>query len=114
KERAGTLDCWRVPDIGRAEDVRVVKARGSIVHLVAVGIVEWKSRVPGVEAGNALTKWEIVQTLGVSVVGQERESVRHAFFHGSLQRMIASVDVGNVGLNRRRKGVGLEGAAAAD
>src|SRR5260370_14904341 len=103
---------WTLVRAGKG--VGMVKAWWSVVKFVAVWIVQRESGVSRVEAGNALAKREIVKALRVGIVRQDCESVGHALFHGSLQRVVARVDVVNISLNGRREGVGLELCAAGE
>src|SRR5881394_2266885 len=85
KKRAGTPHPGRMPYIGSGEDVRVVKARWSLVKLVAAGSVERECRVTSIEAGDAFAEWKIIQTLGVCIVGQNCKPMKHPLFNGSLK-----------------------------
>lgn len=71
----GTLQAGRLPDIRAGEHVGVIETRRPVVKLVAVRNAQRKSRVAGVEAGDALTEGKVVKALGVGVVGQNGEAV---------------------------------------
>src|SRR4030081_981437 len=88
----------------------MVKARLSIVEVMAIGIAQRQGRISRIKARNSLAKWEVIKTLGVGIVGQKCYAVRHALFERSLQRVVVCIDVSYVGLHGG-EGVGTELAA---
>src|ERR1700741_744864 len=96
-QRARTPETGRLPNVRAGKYMSVIETRRSVVKFVAVWIVQRKGRISRVKARNSFAKWEVVEALRVRIVREDRESVGHALLDGSLQRVVAGVDVVDIG-----------------
>jgi hypothetical protein len=74
-QAASTLETRRLPNVGAGENVRVVKARWSVVDAMSAGIIERPGRIAGVKTGDTFSERQIIKTLRICVVCENPEAM---------------------------------------